>query len=99
MNDYEKTFERIQSDPRYQKNLDWGEARPGHPEGTVRAHMAVPAFTGGTWTTGSAAHSLVFRQSRIIAHHEMAVDLLNEVESHADDDQQAGAAVEAGNAV
>ncbi len=39
MNDYEKTFERIQSDPRYQKNLDWGESRPGHPEGTVRAHI------------------------------------------------------------
>src|SRR4029077_998857 len=33
-------FERIISDSRYQKNLDWGKARPGHPEGTVRAHIA-----------------------------------------------------------
>jgi hypothetical protein len=33
-------FEAIIADPRYQANLDWGEARPGHPEGTVRAHIA-----------------------------------------------------------
>jgi hypothetical protein len=33
-------FESIIADPRYQSNLDWGEARPGHPEGTVRAHIA-----------------------------------------------------------
>jgi hypothetical protein len=26
--------------PRFQKNLDWGEARSGHPEGTGRAHIA-----------------------------------------------------------
>jgi hypothetical protein len=39
MNDYQKAFEAIQLDPRYQKNLDWGESRPGHPEGTVRAHI------------------------------------------------------------
>jgi len=39
MNDYQKALEAIQSDPRYQKNLDWGESRPGHPEGTVRAHI------------------------------------------------------------
>jgi hypothetical protein len=38
--DYKATFEAIVNDPRYQKNLDWGEARPGHPEGTVRAHLA-----------------------------------------------------------
>jgi hypothetical protein len=28
------------SDERYLANLDWGEVRPGHPEGTVRAHIA-----------------------------------------------------------
>jgi hypothetical protein len=39
MNEYQKAFEAIQSDSRYQKNLDWGELRPGHPEGTVRAHI------------------------------------------------------------
>lgn len=27
-------------DPRYVANLDWGEPREGHPEGTVRAHIA-----------------------------------------------------------
>jgi len=40
MSDYRKAFEAITADPRYAKNLDWGEARPGHPEGTVRAHIA-----------------------------------------------------------
>src|ERR1051326_665083 len=38
--DYRKAFDAVTTDPRYLANLDWGEARPGHPEGTVRAHMA-----------------------------------------------------------
>ena len=38
--DYRIVFEAITTAPRYLANLDWGEARPGHPEGTVRAHIA-----------------------------------------------------------
>jgi hypothetical protein len=38
--DYESAFRSIVADERYQRNLDWGESRPGHPEGTVRAHIA-----------------------------------------------------------
>ncbi|MBL8810902.1 MAG: hypothetical protein JNM43_12050 [Planctomycetaceae bacterium] len=38
--DYASAFQLVIADPRYQRNLDWGEARPGHPEGTVRAHIA-----------------------------------------------------------
>jgi hypothetical protein len=38
--DYKSVLERILSDPRYLKNLDWGKPREGHPEGTVRAHIA-----------------------------------------------------------
>jgi hypothetical protein len=38
--DYRKAFDDVTSDPRYLANLDWGEARPGHPEGTDRAHIA-----------------------------------------------------------
>lgn len=30
----------LQADPRYVSNLDWGEPRSGHPEGTIRAHIA-----------------------------------------------------------
>lgn len=30
---------RIKTDERYQANLDWGQPRRGHPEGTVRAHI------------------------------------------------------------
>jgi hypothetical protein len=39
MTDYQQTFNAITRDPRYQRNLDWGEPRPGHPEGTIRAHI------------------------------------------------------------
>lgn len=38
--DYRQAFEAVTRDPRYLANLDWGESRPGHPEGTVRAHIA-----------------------------------------------------------
>jgi len=38
--DYMSAFQSVITDPRYVKNLDWGEPRPGHPEGTVRAHIA-----------------------------------------------------------
>jgi hypothetical protein len=38
--EYKAAFEAIVRDPRYQRNLDWGEPRSGHPEGTVRAHLA-----------------------------------------------------------
>ncbi len=38
--DYASAFQSVIADPRYQRNLDWGESRPGHPEGTVRAHIA-----------------------------------------------------------
>jgi len=40
MPDYKEIFDAITRDPRYQRNLDWGEVRPGHPEGTIRAHIA-----------------------------------------------------------
>jgi hypothetical protein len=38
--DYQKIFEAITADPCYLENLDWGKPRSGHPEGTVRAHIA-----------------------------------------------------------
>lgn len=40
VSDYRKAFDAITADPRYLRNLDWGEARPGHLEGTVRTHIA-----------------------------------------------------------
>ena len=39
MHDYEQILRDIQADERYQRNLDWGKPRKGHPEGTVRAHV------------------------------------------------------------
>jgi hypothetical protein len=38
--DYQSILRAITSDPRYLKNLDWGRPRAGHPEGTLRAHIA-----------------------------------------------------------
>jgi hypothetical protein len=40
MLDYRSIFDAMVLDPRYLTNLDWGEAREGHPEGTVRVHIA-----------------------------------------------------------
>jgi hypothetical protein len=33
-------MEKIVRDPRYLKNIEYGEPRPGHPEGQVKAHIA-----------------------------------------------------------
>src|SRR3954465_12928260 len=40
MLDFKDVFHAITRDKRYQRNLEWGEVRPGHPEGTIRAHIA-----------------------------------------------------------
>ena len=32
--------ERVTSDPRYLKNIEYGKPRPGHPEGKVKYHIA-----------------------------------------------------------
>src|SRR5258708_6747792 len=39
MADYKQIFDKIITCPRYRRNLEWGNARPGHPEGTIRAHI------------------------------------------------------------
>ena len=36
---YELIFGRLVRDTRYAANLDWGAPRPGHPEGSIRAHI------------------------------------------------------------
>jgi hypothetical protein len=40
MLNYQEMLDAITNDTRYQRSLDWGEVRPGHPEGTIRAHIA-----------------------------------------------------------
>jgi hypothetical protein len=35
-----KIIAKITSDPRYQKNIEYGEPRSGHPEGKVKYHIA-----------------------------------------------------------
>ncbi len=40
MTRYRQILYAIKRDARYAANLDWGEPRPGHPEGTVRDHLA-----------------------------------------------------------
>lgn len=33
-------LEKVKADPLYQKNIEYGEPRPGHPEGAVKNHIA-----------------------------------------------------------
>ena len=33
-------IEKIMADPRYRKNIEYGEPRSGHPEGKVKQHIA-----------------------------------------------------------
>jgi hypothetical protein len=40
MTDYQAAWQAMTRDARYLANLDWGRPRPGHPEGTLRAHIA-----------------------------------------------------------
>lgn len=40
MSHYQQLVDTIKTDERYRANLDWGKPRRGHPEGTVRAHIA-----------------------------------------------------------
>lgn len=37
---YPAILDAIQRDPRYRRNVQWGEPRPGHPEGAIHAHIA-----------------------------------------------------------
>lgn len=39
MENYEQILKQIQSDDTYQTNLDWGQPRAGHPEGSIRQHI------------------------------------------------------------
>ncbi|MBI5823486.1 MAG: hypothetical protein HZB18_05620 [Chloroflexi bacterium] len=35
-----EVIEKIKADPRYQRNIEYGEPRSGHPEGKVKFHIA-----------------------------------------------------------
>jgi len=39
MEKYRIAFDAICADPRYQANIEWGEPRKGHPEGSVAQHI------------------------------------------------------------
>ncbi len=39
MSRYEQILAKIQADQRYQRNIQWGQPRPGHPEGAIRQHI------------------------------------------------------------
>jgi hypothetical protein len=38
--DYQSAVERVIADPRYLKNIEFGEPRSGHPEGKIKNHIA-----------------------------------------------------------
>jgi len=37
---YEYILNSIRTEPTYETNLDWGKPRSGHPEGSIRKHIA-----------------------------------------------------------
>ena len=37
---YRTAFDAVVRDERYRQNLDWGRPRTGHPEGSIRNHIA-----------------------------------------------------------
>ncbi len=39
MNPHERILAEIQADQRYLQNIQWGQPRPGHPEGAIRQHI------------------------------------------------------------
>ena len=39
MINYSVLLDRLTQDPRYLANVDWGEPRSGHPEGSILAHI------------------------------------------------------------
>lgn len=66
MADYRSAFEAALADPRYLKNLDWGESREGHPEGTVRAHIA--EIEGNLETLRPKLNEQDYRKLKLIIH-------------------------------
>ncbi len=66
MNNYESIFQNIITDPQYQRNLDWGKPRRGHPEGTVRAHIA--ELEQNLQRLGAASGSEDYWKLRILIH-------------------------------
>lgn len=38
--DYQKAVAQVIADPRYKRNVEYGEPRSGHPEGQVKYHIA-----------------------------------------------------------
>jgi hypothetical protein len=59
-------LEALSSDPRYKDNVEWGEPRPGHPEGTVRAHIA--QLEGNLAALRSKLGELDFWKLRLLIH-------------------------------
>src|SRR4051812_26899942 len=43
--------------------------------------------------------TLVIRETGVVSHDQVAVNLLDQVQRHADDDEQSGAPVESGNPI
>lgn len=64
--DYKQLLTQIQSDNRYLENLDWGQPRDGHPEGSIRAHIAELERNLGSLQ--SELSEVEFDQLRVLIH-------------------------------
>lgn len=66
MNSYENIFGRVIADARYLENILWGEPRPGHTEGTVKAH--IDQLEGNLETLRPGLSSDDYWRLRILIH-------------------------------
>src|SRR4051794_9420064 len=72
----------------------WHESKslPVEGECSIHSRISERPIAGGSGRLPRFFPSLPVHQARIIPHHEMAVNLLNEVEANADHDQEPRAA-------
>lgn len=66
MMNYEAILAAIMADERYQKNIGWGFPRPGHPEGTVKAH--IDELEENLETLGPRLSQLEISRIRLLIH-------------------------------
>src|SRR5689334_6792890 len=64
------------------------------PASRMRATCSTDLSSGGVWISRRNTAGSVLRQTWVVPHHQVAVDLLHQVEADAHHDQEARPAVE-----
>src|SRR5215210_6727725 len=67
---------------------------PGGPSRTIlgRPLRAIPKLVAGSLSAPPTTDATLFHEPFVVAHHELAFDLLDRIHRHADHDEERGAA-------